>query len=167
MKKLTILLAAFFLLASCNPSAMKLTSTAFENGGSLPAAYTCDGNNVNPPLQFTELPSETQSLALIMDDPDAPSGTWNHWLVWNINPNNQQIAENSLINEATEGTNDFGNTGYGGACPPTGTHRNFFRLYALDTKLTLTMDAKRDELDRAMEGHVLAEAELMATYQRP
>jgi Raf kinase inhibitor-like YbhB/YbcL family protein len=116
---------------------IKISSTAFTQNGSIPSKYTCDGSDVNPPLMFENVPPEAKSLALIVDDPDAPAGTWVHWVVWNIDPAVKEIKENSLPPGAQQGISDFRKRGYGGPCPPGGTHRYFFKLYALDTTLTL------------------------------
>ncbi len=145
---------------------MKITSPAFQEGGMIPQKYTCDGANVNPPLAFDGAPAPAKSLVLIVDDPDAPRGTWNHWLVWNIDPQTKEIKENSVPPNAVQGTTDFGGNKYGGPCPPSGTHRYFFRLYALDTTLNLPRSAKRADLDKAMANHVLGQAMLMGKYSR-
>lgn len=144
---------------------MVISSPAFENNRDIPAKYTCDGDNVNPPLEISDVPEETKSLLLIVDDPDAPMGTWIHWTVWNINPQTKAIEENSVPQGATEGMTDFGQPGYGGPCPPSGTHRYFFKLYALDTALQLDSSAKVNDLETAMEGHILAQAELIGLYR--
>lgn len=143
-------------------SLMKLSSSAFTT--EIPSMYTCDGENVNPPLSISEVPVGTQSLALIVDDPDAPSGDWVHWLVWDIDPTTTQIAENSV--PGTQGTNDFGKPAWGGPCPPSGTHRYFFKLYALDNKLELPSTVKKADLLDAMQRHILEETELVGNYQR-
>ena len=145
---------------------MKISSSAFKNNQKIPSQYTCDGANINPPLTISDLPQNAQSLVLIMDDPDAPSGDWVHWLVWNINPQTKEIKENSVPPESTEGLTSFGNAGYGGPCPPSGEHRYFFKIYALDTKLDLMPEADKRELFQAMDGHVLASAELIGLYSR-
>lgn len=149
---------------------MKLASTAFEHGQPIPSKYTCDGDDVNPQLHISDIPEGTQSLALIMDDPDAPAGTanpgWVHWVVYNISPVTTDIAENSVPDGGTEGQNDFGNTGYGGPCPPSGEHRYFFRLYALDGVLDFAGDVAKADLERAIDGHALDQAELMGTYAK-
>lgn len=163
MKKLIPLLV--LLLACSSPtSSMKLSSSAFTT--EIPSMYTCDGENINPPLTISEVPAGTLSLALIVDDPDAPGGTWVHWLVWNIDSTTTEIAENSVPASVTQGTNDFGNAAWGGPCPPSGTHRYFFKLYALDSKLELSSTAKKADLLDAMQGHILQEAELVGNYQR-
>jgi len=149
-----------------NNTFMKLISSAFKQGENIPSQYTCDGANVNPPLQISDLPANTQSLALIMDDPDAPIGTFIHWLVWNIDPQTTEIKENSVPSGATQGTTSFGHTGYGGPCPPSGSHHYFFKLYALDTMLDLTPNAGKDNLEQAMQNHILGHTELSGLYKR-
>lgn len=145
---------------------MQLTSTAFKNNEKIPAKYTCDGQNISPPLKFDAIPENTQTLALIVDDPDAPAGTWAHWIIFNIDPKTTEIPENTSPKTATQGTNSFGKSTYGGACPPSGTHRYFFKLYALDTKLTLDQTAKKQDLETAIQGHALSYAELIGLYSR-
>ena len=121
---------------------------------------------MNPPIFFSGIPEGSKSLALIVDDPDASSGTWTHWTVWNIAPGTKEIKENSVPERAMQGTTSAGSTGYHGPCPPSGTHRYFFRIYALDAELQLDSNAKMDELNKAMEGHILAQGELMGKYSR-
>lgn len=145
---------------------MKLSSSVFENNQLIPAKYTCDGEDINPPLQISEVPEGTKSLALIIDDPDAPMGTWDHWIVWNINPSVSFIKENSVPEGGVQGMNDFGKQPYGGPCPPSGTHRYFFKLYALDKELELDSSSKKEVLERAMEGHILDKAELVGLYKK-
>lgn len=145
---------------------MQLTSSAFNNGDPIPPQYTCDGIDINPPLEIKGVPKEAKSLVLIVDDPDAPSGTWVHWLVWNISPNNDSINEHFVPAGAVEGVTSFGKPGWGGPCPPGGMHRYYFHLFALDSVLTLPVGANRLELESAMDGHVIDEAELMGTYER-
>ena len=140
---------------------MELTSPAFAAGEPIPAAHTCDGADTPPPLGWSGVPAGAQALALIVDDPDAPRGTWLHWTVWNL-----PVAPGALPGAGVEGVNDFGNVGWGGPCPPSGTHRYVFRLFALDAPLALAEGASRAELEGAMKGHVLARAELMGTYRR-
>jgi len=142
---------------------LTISSPAFKNNGFIPPKYTCDGNDVNPPLNIEGVPKETQSLALIVDDPDAPMGTWDHWVVWNIPPA-EKIMENSV--PGTEGLNDFRRRSYGGPCPPSGTHRYFFKVYALDTRLDLSPSSRKKDVERAMKGHVIAEGELVGLYRR-
>ena len=144
---------------------MKLSSQTFENSGSIPLEYTCDGADVSPPLTFSDVPENAESLALIMDDPDAPMGTWVHWLIWNIPPNTTGFSKGENI-IFLQGKNDFGKLYYGGPCPPSGTHRYYFKLYALDTMLDLTAGATKKQLEDAMKGHIVEEAQLMGTYSR-
>ena len=148
------------------PKIMKLESPVFENNGNIPSKYTCDGENVNPPLEISEVPENAKSLVLIVDDPDAPMGTWVHWTVWNISSKTTEISENSVPEGAVEGMTDFGKPGYGGPCPPSGTHRYFFKLYALDATLDLDSSDKAKDIEKAMEGHILDKAELVGLYSR-
>jgi Raf kinase inhibitor-like YbhB/YbcL family protein len=141
-----------------------ISSDAFEEGATIPSRYTCDGANVSPPLSFAGPPAGTRSLALVVDDPDAPVGTFTHWLAWGIEPSADGLDEGQAA--PREGRNGFGTTGYAGPCPPRGRHRYFFRLHALDTELNLEPGADRDQLDRALDGHVLETAELMGGYER-
>ncbi len=144
---------------------MKIKSD-FENNGNIPTKFTCDGENISPPLEISEIPAEAKTLAIISDDPDAPAGTWVHWVVWNIPVEGdiKTIAEGE--SPGTEGKTDFGSIGYGGPCPPSGTHRYFFKVYALDTELDLTKGATKAELEKAMEGHIIDKAELIGLYSR-
>ncbi|OIO19790.1 MAG: YbhB/YbcL family Raf kinase inhibitor-like protein [Candidatus Magasanikbacteria bacterium CG_4_9_14_0_2_um_filter_41_10] len=147
---------------------MKLTSSAFFNEMCIPAIYTCDGQDISPPLTISDVPSEAKSLALIMDDPDAmkPTGNvWNHWLVWNIDPTTVHISEGEEP-VGTHGTGTGGETIYHGPCPPDAEHRYSFRLYALDTMLDLQEGSTKGELEQAMDGHILAQVELAGTYNR-
>lgn len=148
---------------SVAPTSLSISSTAFAAGGMIPSKYTCDGANVNPPLDIEGIPDNAKSLALIVDDPDAPAGTWVHWVVWNI-----PVASHLNENEApgTQGTNDFNRRNYGGPCPPSGTHRYFFKVYALDAMLNLPDNTGKSQLLKAMEGHIVASGELMGLYQR-
>jgi len=150
---------------------IKVKSEAFEEGGMIPKKYTCDGEDASPPLSWTGVPEGTEALALICDDPDAPVGTWVHWVIFNIPPDTTGLSENIppegvLESGARQGRNDFGNIGYGGPCPPRGTHRYYFKLYALDKKVDLEPGVTKDELLKAMEGHILAEGRLMGRYKR-
>lgn len=150
---------------------MQLKSPAFEAGGMIPAKYTCDGPDVSLPLRWADPPAGTKSFALIADDPDAPVGTWVHWVVWNIPADASGLDENvpktaSLPSGAQQGTTDFRRIGYGGPCPPSGTHRYFFKLYALDTILELPSSTTKRDLEGAMQGHILGQAELMGQYRR-
>ena len=145
---------------------MKISSTAFENNGQIPKEYTCDGSDVNPPLKFEGIPAEAKSLALIVDDPDAPVGTWVHWVLWNIDPKITDIKENTVPSGAQQGTNDFRKRNYGGPCPPSGTHRYFFKLYALDTSLNLGPNVTKSDIESSIKGHILAKTELIGLYKR-
>lgn len=157
MKKIIILI--FLTLASCNSTTMKITSPAFENMGSIPEKYTCKGENVSPELNFSEVPADAKSLALIVDDPDAPNGDWVHWVVWNINPSGD-------ISTGVQGKTDFGDNKYGGPCPPFGAHRYFFKLYALDSSLDLPSSSTKPDLLSAMQTHVLAQSELIGKFSK-
>ncbi len=145
---------------------MKIKSSSFENNQEIPAKYACDGEDVNPPLEFSEVSEQCQSIALIVDDPDAPGGTWVHWLVWNINPSSSYIEEDSVPEGSTQGVNSFGKNDYGGPCPPSGTHHYHFKAYALDQELNLDFMADKKALEEAMEGHIIGEADLIGLYQR-
>lgn len=145
-------------------SSMKISSEVFTYGA-IPLEYTCDGSDVSPSLSFSGVPEGTKSLALIMDDPDAPMGTFVHWLVWNISPTKSGIVKAEKLSEP-QGTTDFGTKGYGGPCPPSGTHRYFFKLYALDTMLDLKDGSKKLDLENAMNEHIIDKAELIAKYSR-
>lgn len=145
---------------------LTVTSAAFAEGAMIAAKYTCDGVNVNPPLAIGAAPAGTRSLALIMDDPDAPVGIWVHWLAWNLPAQTREIPENGLPAGAQQGRNDWQRNAYGGPCPPSGTHRYYFKIYALDTTLTLAPAASKADLERAMQGHVLAAGQLMGTYKK-
>ncbi|MFQ5866233.1 MAG: YbhB/YbcL family Raf kinase inhibitor-like protein [bacterium] len=151
--------------------AIKLTSTAFEEGGMIPKKYTCDGKDVSPPLAWSSVPTGIKSFALICDDPDAPMGTWVHWVMFNLPADSTKLTENIpldkiLPNGAKQGTNDFRKIGYGGPCPPSGTHRYYFKIYALDTELELEAGITKAQLLKAMKGHILAEGQLMGKYKR-
>ncbi len=143
---------------------MKLSSPDFAHEGRIPRRFTCDGEGTSPALEIQDIPEGTRSLALIVDDPDAPSGTFVHWVLFNVAPTDS-IARGSK--PGVEGTNDYPGLGYGGPCPPSGTHRYYFKLYALDALLDLKEGAERDKLERAMQGHIKAEAQLMGLYGRP
>ena len=145
---------------------LHLTSQAFTHNGMIPPEYTCDGTDGNPPLTIRGVPAKSRSLALIVDDPDAPRGTWVHWVVWNIGPDTTEIPANSVPRGALQGTNDFGKQSYGGHCPPSGTHRYFFKLYALDISLSLKTGATKVQLEDAMKGHILEKVELLGLYRR-
>ncbi len=150
---------------------IKITSSAFEEGGLIPAKYTCDGADVSPPLQWDVVPEGTKSIALICDDPDAPMGTWVHWVLFNLPSDAKKLAENIpadkiLPNGAKQGLSDFGRVGYGGPCPPSGTHRYFFKIYALGIELGLEAGANKRQLLKAMEGHILEQGQLVGKYKR-
>lgn len=151
---------------------MKLISTAFQPGGDIPTKYTCSGVDVSPALSWTDPPADTKSFALIADDPDAPAGTWVHWVVYDLPPSARQLPEDvsktdSVSGGGVQGQNDFRKIGYGGPCPPPGNpHRYYFKLYALDSKLNLKPGATKKAVEQAMQGHVLAQAELMGRFRR-
>lgn len=145
---------------------MIIQSHAINPGAQIPSAYTCDGKNTNPPLDIEQVPANTKSLVLIVDDPDAPAGTWVHWTMWNISPDTTEIKEGSVPNGAVEGVTSFSKPGYGGPCPHSGTHRYFFKLYALDALLDLSISSRVGDLEKAMEGLILTQAEFMGTYAR-
>jgi Raf kinase inhibitor-like YbhB/YbcL family protein len=150
---------------------MELTSTAFAPGEPIPRRYTCDGEDISPPLQWSDPPQGTQSFALIADDPDAPVGTWVHWVLYNLPAETGILPEAippdaDLSDGSQHGKNSWRRLGYGGPCPPSGTHRYFFKLYALDTVLDLAAGASKKQVLQAMEGHILAQTELMGIYTR-
>lgn len=184
-----ILLLTAIVLSACAPSAaatepaisdplamedamtIELTSPAFAQGQPIPVTYTCKGEDISPALAWGEPPAGTQSFALIMDDPDAPVGTWVHWVLFNIPASARGLPETfptdaSLPDGSLSGKNSWGRTGYGGPCPPSGTHRYFFKLYALDEPLAINAGADKGELEKAMVGHILATAELMGTFSK-
>ena len=150
---------------------IKITSPAFEEGGMIPEKYTCDGIDVSPPLTWASIPEGAKTIALICDDPDAPMGTWVHWVLFNLPANINELSENVPTDEelesgAKQGRNDFRKIGYGGPCPPGGTHRYYFKLYALDTELDIKSGAVKEQLLKAMEGHILGKGQLMGRYKR-
>jgi len=147
------------------PNNMTLSSPAFQDGQILPKKYTCDGSNVNPPLQFSDIPAGTKSLALIVDDPDAPSGDFVHWLIWDMDPGLTAIAEGNAPT-GTQGKTSTNSTGYVPPCPPSGTHRYTFKLYALDTLLGIPSAFGKEQLLAAMEGHILAQSKSVGLYGR-
>jgi Raf kinase inhibitor-like YbhB/YbcL family protein len=184
-----ILLLAVIFLSACAPSTaapeteisdplamedamtLELTSPAFAQGQPIPVKYTCKGEDISPALAWGDPPAGTQSFALIMDDPDAPVGTWVHWVLFNIPASARGLpeafpADASLPDGSLSGKNSWGRTGYGGPCPPSGTHRYFFKLYALDETLAINPGADKGELEKAMVGHILASAELMGTFSK-
>jgi Raf kinase inhibitor-like YbhB/YbcL family protein len=149
----------------------KLTSTAFAPGELIPRKYTCDGEDISPPLRWSDPPQATQSFALIADDPDAPIGTWIHWVLYNLSAAVRALPEAvppdaDLDDGSRHGKNSWGRQDYGGPCPPSGTHRYFFKLYALDTVLDLLAGASKEQLLQSMEGHILAQTEVMGVYTR-
>ena len=184
MRFICIILMIGLLVVACNGEnsdktaekgevamALKITSLAFEEGDMIPKQYTCDGADMSPPLSWSGIPEGTKSLALIADDPDAPSKTWVHWVLYNLPPDSAGLPEkvppdDTLASGARHGITDFRQLGYGGPCPPGGTHRYFFKLYALDIMLDLEIGATKGQLLKAMEGHILAEGQLMGKYKR-
>jgi len=168
-KIILVLLSVFILVslgvinATEGGKGMKISSSEFNNNGLIPSKLTCQGQDISPALIIEDIPKEAKSLALIMDDPDAPMKTWIHWVVFNI-PVVKHIEENSIPGK--QGINDFGRNNYGGPCPPSGTHRYFFKIYALDTMLNLAEGITKKELEAAMEGRILAQAELIGLYKK-
>jgi Raf kinase inhibitor-like YbhB/YbcL family protein len=150
-------------MATNEASTLVVSSPAFQQGEMIPSKYTCEGSNINPPLQIDHIPEETKTLALITEDPDAPKGTFDHWLVWNIPPK-AAIGENT--SPGISGANGAGKTGYHGPCPPSGSHRYYFHVYALDTSLDLLAGETKEALQAAMETHILASGSLMGRYQK-
>ena len=145
---------------------MKISRPAFQEGGTIPEKFSKNDQNVNPELRIEGAPAEAKSLALIVDDPDAPVGLFTHWLVWNIDPKTTEIPQGNAPSGAVQGKNDYGDIGYGGPQPPSGTHRYYFKIFALDRMLDLKSGAKRRELDAAMKGHVIAQGQLMGRYSK-
>src|SRR5712692_1015859 len=181
------MILALFMLLSCagrqqqtappantpkqDKAEIKLTSVAFKDGGPIPRAYTCDGVNISPPLEWSGAPKTAKTIAIVCDDPDAPAGTWVHWVLYNLPADRLGMVENvpttdNVPGGGLQGTNDFQKIGYGGPCPPSGTHRYFFKLYALDSELPLKPGATKADLEKAMEGHVVTQGQLMGTYRR-
>ena len=166
LKILTIILTPLIFITSilhAKETYMKLTSPEFTHNSMIPKKFTCQGEDINPHLVIEEIPPSAVSLALINDDPDAPVGTWDHWIVFNIPPS-EKIAQNSV--PGTQGKNSWGRNDYGGPCPPSGTHRYFFKIYALDTKLDLPEGASKQQVEQAMEEHILDQAELIGLYKK-
>lgn len=150
---------------------MRITSSAFTDGNMIPAKYTCDGQDISPPLEWKDVPAGTKSFVLISDDPDAPMGTWVHWVAYNIPPDVAKLDENvkrekEFKNGMRQGSNDWPKIGYGGPCPPSGTHRYYFKLYAIDTMLDIKPGATKTQILDTMKGHVLSEAQIMGRYHR-
>jgi len=179
MKPFLMTLLLLFLILGCSlnaknsgPTDLKLKSSLFKEGGSVPQKFTCDGKDISPALQWSGAPNATKTLALIMDDPDAPAGTWVHWVIYNIPGNQKKLPEGiptkeKLSNGTRQASNDFRKAGYGGPCPPEGkSHHYFFKLYALDTMLDLPSMASKSQLEASMESHILGQTQLMGTYQR-
>jgi len=150
-------------MTTATETGLKLLSSAFKDGGDIPRKYTCEGEQVNPSLEIQGVPRQTQTLALIVEDPDTGHGVFDHWLVWNIRPN-EPIRENDV--PGVYGRNGFGRNGYGAPCPPQGKHRYFFHIYALDAELNLPPGSTKKELQSAMQGHILATADLMGQYEK-
>jgi Raf kinase inhibitor-like YbhB/YbcL family protein len=151
--------------------AIKVISTAFQEGGMIPKQYTCDGQNISPPLAWDSVPSGANTIALIADDPDAPGRTWVHWVIFDLPASAKNLPENlppleSIAGGGKQGTTDFRKVGYGGPCPPSGTHRYYFKVYALDKELGLDSKTTKDQVLKAMEGHTLAQGQLMGRYKR-
>lgn len=166
MELILALIAAVLPWSTSAHDTMKITTPSFNYGEPIPKRFTADGANINPQLDISGVPPGAESLVIIIDDPDAPGGTWTHWIVWNIDPATKRIAEDSLPPGATVGCSDFGKAKYLGPNPPSGTHRYYFRLFALGRKLELAPSSTRDDLDLAMRGKVMASAEWMGTYTR-
>lgn len=145
---------------------MNISSSSFDQNGLIPAKYTCDGKNISPQLSFSNIPENTISLALIVDDPDAPGGDWVHWLLWNIDPKTSEVKEGGVPEGAVQGLTDFGNNNYGGPCPPSGVHRYQFKLYALDTNLNLSENSKKSDLEKAIDGHIIDQTVSVGLYQK-
>ena len=145
---------------------MKITSSAFEDNQAIPREFTCDGGDKNPALVIDGVHPSAKSLVFIVDDPDAPGGTWTHWVVWNIKPTIKEIREGEKPEGGVEGITSFGHPGYGGPCPHNGMHRYFFKLYALDTILNIPLTSTVEDVEEAMKGHIVADAKLMGTYTR-
>lgn len=162
---LSCILAAGLAAAPAGEGNLKISSTAWQNDGEIPAKYTCSGKGRNPGLQITGTPAAAKSLVLIVDDPDAPAGLFTHWMIWNMDPKMKEIGEGG-VPAGVVGRNDFGENSYGAPCPPSGSHRYYFRIFALDQQLGLAAGSSRPQLDAAMKGHVLAQAELIGRYSK-
>lgn len=178
MRKQAFLLLIILFIAGCaqqpdqseevtTMATLKMTSPVFPHNGRIPDMYTCTGDDMNPPLAIEGMPQQAKSVVLIMDDPDAPVGTWDHWIVYNIRPETTAIAEDSVPEGAVQGMNSWGRADYGGPCPPSGSHRYFFRLYALDIPgLSFVTAPPKKQIGSAMNGHILAQAELIGLYSK-
>lgn len=168
------LVAGFSLLWVTSVDAagqLEVTSSAFEEGANIPSDFTCDGEELSPPIQWASAPDGTKGFAVVVSDPDAPSGNWVHWMIYDLSPELDQLplgisAKAVIPGGGFQGKNDFGKMGYGGPCPPQGAHRYFFKVYALDTILHLEPGVSKEQLERAMRGHILAEGSLMGRYER-
>ena len=146
--------------------AFVVSSPVFKHNGTIPSKYTCNGVNVNPPLIIEHVPAGAKSLALVVEDPDVPAGIWVHWVLWNIHPETREIKENTVPKGAQQGMSDFRKISYSGPCPPSGTHRYFFKIYALDTILTMSPDATKADLEKSMKGHIIEQAHITGLYKR-
>jgi Raf kinase inhibitor-like YbhB/YbcL family protein len=172
MNKLIFVLTLIILMGTGGGvMAFEIKSSAFAENGAIPSKYTCDGLDISPPLSWKDAPAGTKSFALISDDPDAPVGTWVHWVMWNIPAAAASLKEgidksSSLSDGTKQGISDFKRPGYGGPCPPGGTHRYFFKLYALDTTLDLPENTTKAQLEKAMKGHILGQTQIIGTYSR-
>ena len=176
MKKPVIFVLSILLLSivaslsmsfePANAGELTISSPAFENNSNIPDTYTCKGKNISPPLLIGNIPASAKSLALVLEDPDAPSGIFVHWVMWNIPPGTREISENSSPRGAQQGLNDFRKRGYIGPCPPSGTHRYFFKIYVLDTLLRLQSGSAKKDLEKAMKGHIIDQASLTGLFQR-
>lgn len=162
--KLIFLLILVSNLESMEYMNFRLTSKVFKEHQSIPIKYGCNGENISPPLEWEGAPPETKSFVLIVEDPDAPSKVWSHWIVYNIPASIHESKEGKPPKDALEGINDFGDIGYGGPCPPSGTHRYFFKLYSLNRLLDLDQGATKQEVEKAIQNHILKETQLMGTY---
>ncbi|MDA8157267.1 MAG: YbhB/YbcL family Raf kinase inhibitor-like protein [Actinomycetota bacterium] len=152
--------------AATTKTAFSISSPSFKDRGDIPGKYTCKGEDVSPPLVIRNVPERTKSLALIVDDPDAPAQVWTHWLVWNIRPDTDKIESGDAPSGAIVGINDFRRNDYGGPCPPSGTHRYFFKLYALDKMLDLKTGATKEELESAMRGHIIQSTHIVGLFSK-
>ena len=161
-----VLLSEAVSQESAKIGALRVSSPAFNHQGQIPGKYGCAGANINPPLKIENVPAEARSLALIFDDKDAPRGTYVHWILWNIRPDTKQINEDSVPEEAIQGKNDFKKNNYGGPCPPTRPHRYVLIIYALDVRLDLSSESTTADLEKAIEGHVIAQAQWAGVYKR-
>jgi Raf kinase inhibitor-like YbhB/YbcL family protein len=168
MKLIRIWLATAAMVSAVGAAGqpqMKISSSAFSEGAAIPPKFTCDGEDTSPPLKIEGVPPAARTLVLVVDDPDAPTGLFTHWMVWNIDPKTSSVGAGSAP-AGTQGKNDFGKTAYGGPCPPSGTHRYYFKIFALDQQLNLSAGAGRKQLDAAMKGHVIGQGQLMGRYTK-